>query len=153
MDTTCVLSANHLLLLDRAIPIYSTASWALALRDLLHLCFFLCLFSCLSLHSSFCLHHFPVSLSLFAGFPPFSPTILYSPFAHLLFLAMTPLSHTSQFACCFSCIFPSPPFLYNFPRSLFPLFQLPSSPSSVGSCLPMLWRDGGYNTVDSCDFC
>ena len=64
-----------------------------------------------------------------------------------------PLSHTSQFAYCFSCIFPPPPFLYIFSRSLFLLFQLPSSPSSVGSFLPMQWRGGGYTTVDSCDFC
>lgn len=87
MDTTCVLSANHLLLLDRAIPIYSTASWALALRDLLHLCFFLCLFSCLSPHSSFCLHHFPVSLSLsLLAFHPFPPQyfILHLPISSSL---------------------------------------------------------------------
>lgn len=112
-----VLSTNHLLILDSAISIYSTANWILTFHNLPHLCFFLCLclFSYLSSHSPSYLQHFPVFFSHF-------------PFDHLFFLVMSSFSHSFHSAYCFSCIFPPPPFLYIFPRSLFPLFQDPFSP-------------------------
>lgn len=84
MATNCLFSANHLLILDRAIADYSTANCPLALHNLLHLCFSLCL--CFSL--------LPLPTSIYTSFSQlstlFSCNTLISIF-HLLFLVMTSL--------------------------------------------------------------